>query len=151
MSRPDLPARHPAVAHVGLRDAPEAGGAGLPHHHPELAVQDVEGGLDAGLSERGEAEDVGAPHAHGRRAEGQRLEDVGAAAEAPVDDDRGAPGHARRHSGTHSTDERRLFSMRPPWFETQMPSAPYSSARSASSRVTMPLSTTFMEVASLTA
>ena len=51
-------------------------------------------------------------------------------------------------SGTHSTDERRLFSMRPPWFETQMPSAPYSSASSASSRVTMPLSTTFMEVAS---
>ena len=33
-------------------------------------------------------------------------------------------------SGTHSTDERRLFSMRPPWFETQMPSAPYSSASS---------------------
>ena len=38
--------------------------------------------------------------------------------------------------------------MRPPWFETQMPSAPYSSASSASSRVTMPLSTTFIEVAS---
>ena len=49
----DLPGRHPAIAHVGRRDAPEAGGAGLPHHHPQLAVQDVECRLDAGLPERG--------------------------------------------------------------------------------------------------
>ena len=30
-------------------------------------VQDVERRLDAGLPERGQAEEVGAPHAHGRR------------------------------------------------------------------------------------
>ena len=63
----DLRSRHPAVVRVGLRDAPEAGGAGLPHHRPQLAVQDVERRLGAGLPERGEAGDVGAPYAHGRR------------------------------------------------------------------------------------
>ena len=56
-----------------LRDAREAGGAGLPHHHPQLAVQDVGRRRDAGLPKRGEAEDVGVPDAQGRRAEGQRL------------------------------------------------------------------------------
>ena len=50
----DLPGRHPAIAHVGRRDAPEAGGAGLPHHHPQLAVQDVERRLDAGPVSRSE-------------------------------------------------------------------------------------------------
>jgi hypothetical protein len=52
-------------------------------------------------------------------------------------------------SGTHSMVARRLFSARPPWFDTNNPLTPFSIASSASSRVTMPLSRTFMLVVSL--
>ena len=47
-------------------------------------------------------------------------------------------------SGRQSMVPRRLFSARPPWFETNTPSARISTASSASSRVTMPFSTTFI-------
>ena len=59
----DVPGRRPAIAHVGRPAPPEAGGVSLAHHHPQLAVQDVERCLDAGAPERGQIEDPrrGAP------------------------------------------------------------------------------------------
>ena len=57
----DVPGRRPAIAHVGRPAPPEAGGVSLAHHHPQLAVQDVERCLDAGAPERGQIEDAGVP------------------------------------------------------------------------------------------
>ncbi len=57
-----------------------------------------------GCPERGEAEDVGAAHADGRRAEGERLEDVGAAA-AGAEEDRGVRAVAEeRHRHVDAAD-----------------------------------------------
>ena len=70
------------------------------NHHPQLAVEDVECRLDAALRERGEAlRCKGARRPRPSPRGPAPLKNVGAAAEAPVDDDRGAAGHARRHLG----------------------------------------------------
>ena len=49
-------------------------------------------------------------------------------------------------SGKHSMVERVEASARPPWFDTMMPSTPASTARAASSAVTIPLMRTCIDV-----
>src|SRR6185369_17299585 len=64
--------------------------ADLLHGGVELDAQQLQHALDAGLAERTETPDVGPPDADRARAETQRLDDVGAAAESGVDQDRDA-------------------------------------------------------------
>src|SRR4051794_21883110 len=61
--------------------------AAIAHRHDQLRAEDVDDALDTGLSVSGEAPDVRAANADRPGAEGQRLEDLGAAAEASVDQD----------------------------------------------------------------
>ena len=56
------------------------------------------------------------------------------------------PPTASTTSGKLSIVARPLSSARPPWFYTMMPSTPCSMLNCASSRVTIPFSTTFMSV-----
>src|SRR5260370_3393737 len=67
--------------------------ADLLHHGVGFDAQTLEHALDAGLAEGAEAPDIGAAHAHRGRAQAQRLDDVGAAAEAGIDEDRHAAFH----------------------------------------------------------
>src|SRR5712672_2662823 len=80
-------------AHHGRRQRLDVRGADLLHHAVGLDAQELEHALDAGLAERAQTPDVGAPDADGRCAHAQRLDDVGAAAEARVDQDRDAALH----------------------------------------------------------
>ncbi len=59
------------------------------------------------------------------------------------------PSTASTTSGRLSRVERRLSAALPPWFETTMASAPWSTERFASSAVTIPLITRRMEVSAL--
>ena len=124
----------------------DARGVGPSLHHSQPAVEGVEFRLDAGLPERGHVEGAGAPDTHRRRPERHRLEHVPTATGAAVDDDQGVPRPPAAPPGVHSTAERRLCSMRSPWVRAPIPSAPYSSDTSASPRVTIPLSITFVDV-----
>src|SRR5438552_10404289 len=65
----------------------------LLHGGVELDAQQLQHALDARLAERAETPDVWPPDADRARAEAQRLDDVGAAAEAGIDQDRHAPLH----------------------------------------------------------
>src|SRR5262245_65599903 len=62
-----------------------------------LDAQELERALDARLAERAEAPDVGPADAHGGRPHAQRLDDVGAAAETGIDQD--------RHASVHGLDD----------------------------------------------
>src|SRR2546425_5597398 len=67
--------------------------ADLLHDGARLDAQQFERTLDAWLPEGAEAPDVRAAHAHRGRSHAQRLDDVGAAAEPRVDQDRDAALH----------------------------------------------------------
>src|SRR5262245_29175810 len=64
-----------------------------------LDAQELERALDARLAERAETPDVGPADAHGGRPHAQRLDDVGAAAETGIDQD--------RHASVHGLDDLR--------------------------------------------
>src|SRR5262245_1189219 len=81
---------------LDVRDAPRAG---LPHGGHKLRSQDVEHPLDALLSEGGEPPDIGPPDTDRIGAERERLEGVGAAADAAVHEHGDAAVHGRRHLG----------------------------------------------------
>src|ERR1044071_1620265 len=67
--------------------------ADLLHGGVEFDPHQLEHALDTGLPEGAETPDVRAADADRAGAEAQRLDDVGAAAEARVDQDRHAPAH----------------------------------------------------------
>jgi len=67
--------------------------AHLLHRGVGFGAQKLEHPLDAALAEGAEAPDIGPPDTDGVGADAQRFDDVGAAAEAAVDDDRDAPVH----------------------------------------------------------
>src|SRR5262245_28509948 len=75
-------------AHHGRREVLDRGRAHLLDHGVRLLTQDFEDTLDTGLAEGAEAPDVGPPHAHRRRAHTERLDDVRAATEARIDQNR---------------------------------------------------------------
>src|ERR1700690_2095373 len=67
------------------RDARQRGRTGLAHDLQQFAVEDVDHSFDAGLTEGGESPDLRPADADRGRAEGQRLEHVGTAAHAAVE------------------------------------------------------------------
>src|SRR3954467_14681260 len=77
-------------AHHRRREMLDRGSADLLHHGVGLGAQKLEHALDAGLAEGAEAPDIGPADADGVGADAQRLNDVGAATETTVDDDRDA-------------------------------------------------------------
>src|SRR5438045_1888923 len=79
---------------VRLRDAFHRRRARLAHHHLRLLAQEGEHRLHSFLAERRESPDVWPSNPRRRRAERERLEDVGAAANAAVDDYRNTAAHA---------------------------------------------------------
>src|SRR5664279_69187 len=62
--------------------------ADLLHRALKLEAHQFKHALDAGLPEGAQAPDIGPPDADRGRAHAQRLDDVGATAEAAVDQDR---------------------------------------------------------------
>src|SRR5262245_14356141 len=118
--------------------------AHLLHHGVGFRAQKLERPLDAALAEGAEAPDIGPPDADGIGADAQRLDDVGAAAESAVDDDRDAPLTAATISGSASMVERPESSLRAPWLDTMIASMPLSAAMTASSQARMPLITIFI-------
>ena len=68
--------------------------ARLPHGHPELVEDQLDHLVDALLAERAKAPHVGTADPHRVGAERQGLEDVGAAADAAVDEHRNASPYA---------------------------------------------------------
>src|SRR6516162_7451475 len=96
----------PTVAASGCRahharsgDVSERWGAGLAHDRHELAVEDVEYRLDAALTEGSQAPGLRPADADRGRTKCECLEDVGAAADAAVDEHRDAALHGRDHLG----------------------------------------------------
>src|SRR5919201_1674679 len=85
--------------HHGRHQVLDGGRADLLHHGVRLDAQELEHAFDAGLPEGAEAPDIGPPDAHRRRAHAQRLDDIGAAAEAGIDQD--------RHAALHGLDDLR--------------------------------------------
>src|SRR5262249_36544576 len=71
----------------------DRGRADLLHHGVGFRAQQLEHALDAALAEGAKTPDIGPPDAYGLRADAQRFDDIGAAPEAAVDDDRDAPVH----------------------------------------------------------
>src|ERR1700694_6265764 len=71
----------------------DGGCADLLHDGAELDAQKLEHALDARLAKRAETPDIGPTDADALRAHRQRLGDVGAAAEAAVDQDRHPAAH----------------------------------------------------------
>src|SRR5205807_659142 len=67
--------------------------AALLHRRLQFDAQELEHALDAGLPERAQAPEVGPADAHRARAEGQALDEVGAAPESAVDQYRDAAAH----------------------------------------------------------
>ena len=103
------------------------------------ARRDAVGAGDAQPPQRRPAEQ------HGAGAERQRLDDVGAAADAAVDIDLGACRRPRRRSRAITSAVVTVVSRwRPPWFDTMMPLTPQSTQRLASSPRSTPLTTTGM-------
>src|SRR5262249_34166906 len=80
-------------AHHRRHQLLDRGRAHLLHRGGGFRAQKLEHPLDAAWAEGAEAPDIGPPDADGVGADAQRLDDVGAAAEAAVDDDRDAPVH----------------------------------------------------------
>src|SRR5689334_22797942 len=81
---------HPVRNYVRLRDALHGRRARLAHDHLDLLAQESEHRLHSLLPERRETPDVGPPNPRRRRAERERLEDVGAATNTAVDNHRNA-------------------------------------------------------------
>src|SRR6185312_6205104 len=82
------------VAEVGEGRAAREG-----HGGGQLVLEDREHALDALLAADGQAPEDGAADEHGGGAEGQGLEDVGAGAEAAVEEDRAAAGDGGDDAG----------------------------------------------------
>ena len=115
-------------ADVGdLRDAAEA------HDPVDLAAIDVEHVRHAGLAGDGQAPELRARDEAGARAERQRLDDIGAAPDAAVDEHRNAPRRRPpRRRAARRCDAGAPSSWRPPWLETISPSTPCSTRLAAS-------------------
>ena len=94
------------------RDVGDLRRAHLRHDDAQLAREDVEHALDAWLAERAQAPDVRPADADGRRAERERFEDVGAAAEAAVDEHRNAPADGFERPRASSRSRRATFRRR---------------------------------------
>src|SRR5687768_6473732 len=77
-----------APLHVRLGDRRERRSTTQLHRLGQLHVQKLEHALDAGGPERAETKDLGATDADRRRAERERLEHVGAVANAAIEHDR---------------------------------------------------------------
>ena len=96
---------------------------------------------DACLPVQRQPIDVRAADQHGGRPERQRLEGVGTAPDAAVEEDRHAAVDRLGDRGSASSEPTEPSTCRPPWLETTMPSMPCSTASRASSGWRMPLST----------
>src|SRR5712692_4497344 len=68
---------------------------------PNLVLEDFERALEPGLSRGGQAQALEPAEPHALRPERDRLDDVGAAHEAAVHHDSGAPRDRRYHLGQH--------------------------------------------------
>ena len=98
--------------------------------------------VDAAGAGQREAVEVRAAEQAGVGAQGERQEDVGAGADAAVEQDRRVRARRASRTVTSASSEAMLWSTwRPPWLDTTSPSTPASSARSASSGCRIPLST----------
>ena len=107
----------------------------------DAAAQDVEDVLDPGLAVGGQAPQVGAPDQHRPGAERERLDDVGAAPDAAVEE-RPRPGRRPRRRSACSIRIAAGVPSRllPPWLDTEIAVTPASTARLASSTRHTPLS-----------
>src|SRR5262245_50172301 len=85
-----------ASDHVCAGYLVDGDGPGLTHHQLELTAEKREHGLDSLLSKRRQTPDVGPADSNRRRAERERLEDVGPASKAAVDEDRHSASDSRR-------------------------------------------------------
>src|SRR6266513_3365774 len=92
-------------AHERRRELPERAHAALLHRRLQFDAQELEHALDAGLPERAQAPEVGPADAHRALAEGQALDEVGAAPESAVDQYRDAAAHGSMISGKASMVE----------------------------------------------
>src|SRR5262245_35017429 len=81
------------ATHHTWDEVPNGGRADLLHRGVELDAHQLEHALDAGLTEGAEAPHVRAPDADRVRAQAERLDDVGAAPETRVNQDRHASAH----------------------------------------------------------
>ena len=114
--------------------------AELHHDGAQLAVQQAEHALDAGLAEgaRAPTDRDGRPRPRSRPCASALAMSV--PRRKPESTSTGTlPPTASRISGRASMVERPLSSARPPWFDTTMPSSPFSTASLASSAVIRPL------------
>jgi len=80
----------PMPSHHGRHEMLDRRSTDLLHDGVRLDAQQFERTLDAWLPEGAEAPDIRPAHAHRGRSHAQRLDDIGAAAEARVDQDRNA-------------------------------------------------------------
>src|SRR5262245_55339211 len=87
-----------------------------------------------------EAIAVRAAQQHGLGAQGKRLEDIGASADAAIEQDRYSSRDGFHDAGQGIQRGIAPSNCRPPWLETMTPSTPCSIARCASSACRMPLS-----------
>src|SRR5262245_64592569 len=71
----------------------------MPHHQRELAIEELEHAVHAGLTERPETPEIRATDTDGLRAERERLEHVAAAPEPAVDEHANPPLHRGHHLG----------------------------------------------------
>ena len=107
-----------ARAHVGRIEFAQPVDAGKPHAAGHLVLQQLQHAIDSVAAGGGHAESVNPADADHVGAERDRLDHVGAAAEAAVDDDLGAAVTAATISGSMSMVPRPWSSCRPPWFDT---------------------------------
>src|SRR5262245_4041382 len=75
------------------RDLLDVQRAHLPHDRDELVVQDLQHAVDASLTERGEAPHIGSADADSGGPEPKGLQNIGAAADAAIDEHRDAAAH----------------------------------------------------------
>src|SRR3990172_8509342 len=85
--------------HVVAGDPPDRGHSREPHRESELLLQNIEDRFDPGLPKGGESPEVGPSDRDGIRSQSERFEDVGAAPESAVDEDRDASAHGLHHLG----------------------------------------------------
>src|SRR5437899_10215083 len=78
---------------VRLRDVSHGLRAAIPHHELQFALKNFQHAIDAGLAERAEAPQEWPADADRLRAERQRLEDIGAAADTAVDEHGNSAAH----------------------------------------------------------
>ena len=116
--------------------------AGEPHRQVEVRGQVLQIVAHAGAAgDRQARTRTGRPISTAARSERQRLEHVGAAAHAGVEQHRDAAVTASTTAGSASSVAIAPSTWRPPWLETMTPSMPSSTARAASSGWRIPLST----------